>query len=210
MPTEASYLHPTPAGAYYCVSSQQSTPMRRLIQALLRGSVFPRVTQENLLAWTGMVSEEQAKQVLFHAQKLNWLQSFPESREIPIDPLEKILPVLLQGLSLQGKALLADPQGFHMASSGFPHEVAEELSALSADLASLHARRAGLLENNLGIRSGAWALVDAAGNSRIGFWPIFVGPCRFVLMVHGVPKFSCPEFVRMVWILSCRYANLRG
>jgi hypothetical protein len=210
LPAEASYLHPTPAGAYYCVSSQQSTPIRRLLQALLKDVMFPQLTLENLQAWTGTASEEHAKQILFHAQKLNWVQGFPEPQEIPGDPLEKTLPVLLKRLSLHGKVLLADPQGFYIASSGFPHEVAEELSALSADLASLHARRSGLLEDNLGMASGAWAIVDAAGNGRIGFWPVFVGPYRFVLVVNGVPKFNCPEFVRMAWVLTRRYATLPG
>jgi hypothetical protein len=109
-------------------------------------------------------------------------------------------------MSENGKVLLADMQGFYIASHGFPHEVAEELSGLSAELASIHERRSGLLMNNLGLVSNAWAIVDVFGNSQIGFWPLFIGKNRFVIAISGVPHFNQPEFVDLVWALSMRYA----
>jgi hypothetical protein len=43
--------------------------------------------------------------------------------------------------------LLADDQGFYLACNGYAHEVAEEISALSAEISMVHARRTGLLIN---------------------------------------------------------------
>jgi hypothetical protein len=103
--------------------------------------------------------------------------------------------------------LLADIQGFYLASHGFPHDVAEELSALSAELTNIHERRAVLLMDNLGVSSNAWALIDVFGNSQIGFWPLFIGSNRFVIVISGVPHFNQPEFVKLIWALSKRYAT---
>ncbi|BBL74759.1 hypothetical protein [Methylomagnum ishizawai] len=204
---EEMYAHPTPAGTYYAVSATDPNPSRRMIQSLLRKQSSPRLTLEDLRAWSEIEDEEQALSLLYHAQGLGWVQGFDAPRHCNEQPLEIQLPGLLKTLAVQGKVLLADHQGFYLASSGFPHEVAEELSALSADLANLHARRSGLLVNNLGLASSAWAIVDASGNGKIGFWPLFIGTQRFVLVISGMPHFNHPDFVNLVWILSRRYAT---
>lgn len=201
------YIHPTPAGAYYAVSATDPNPSRRMIQSLLKKQSSPSLTLESLMSWADIEDEEQVLTLLYHAQGLGWVQGFDAPRDCDDRPLEMQLPGLLKMLAIQGKVLLADSQGFYLASSGFPHEVAEELSALSADLANLHARRSGLLVNNLGLASSAWAIVDAAGNGKIGFWPLFIGTQRFVLVISGVPQFNHPDFVNLVWILSRRYAS---
>jgi hypothetical protein len=201
------YVHPTPSGTYYAVSATEPNPSRRMIQALLRKNASPRLTLEGLMSWADIEDEEQVLTLLYHAQGLGWVQGLRAPYECNSQPLEVQLPKLLKELTVQGKVLLADHQGFYLASSGFPHEVAEELSALSADLANLHARRSGLLVNNLGLASSAWAIVDAAGNGKIGFWPLFIGAQRFVLVISGVPQLNHPDFVNLIWVLSRRYAS---
>ena len=207
---EDVYIHPTPAGAFYAVSATEPNPTRKLIQFLLTKESTPPLTLEGLMAWTEMQDEDQALTLLHHAQSLGWLQGLEKPRQCNDEPLETQLPKLLKSLSIQGKVLLADQQGFYLASSGFPHEVAEELSALSADLARLHAPRSGLLVNNLGLASSAWAIVDAAGNGKLGFWPLFIGAQRFVVVISGIPQFNHPDFVHLVWAISRRYALLSG
>lgn len=205
---EDAYIHPTPSGAYYAISSTESNPSRRMIQSLLTQATSPRLTLEGVMAWANIEDEEQVLTLLHHAQGLGWVQALSSPKVCSDEPLEMQLPKLLKPLSVNGKVLLADQQGFYLASSGFPHEVAEELSALSADLATLHARRSGLLVNNLGLPSSAWAIVDAAGNSKIGFWPLFIGNQRFVLVSSGVSQFNHPDFVNLIWVISRRYALL--
>lgn len=56
------------------------------------------------------------------------MQGVDTPLQAPAGALEDVLPGLLAAISESGKVLLADDQGFYLACSGFPHEVAEELS----------------------------------------------------------------------------------
>ena len=204
--TEGLYLYPTPAGAYYAVSSNDTDKPRQFIRQLLQQPVTKALNLENLRQLTGIDDPKKCFELLHHCQKLNWVQGLNAERSYPAAPFENILPDLLSKMSESGKVLLADMQGFYLASHGFPHEVAEELSALSAELAIVHERRSGLLIKNLGLASHNWAIVDVFGNSQIGFWPLFIGKNRFIIVISGVPHFNQPEFVNLVWALSVRYA----
>ncbi|MCG8426235.1 MAG: hypothetical protein MI754_02615 [Chromatiales bacterium] len=205
--SEGLYLLPTPAGAYYAVSGIDKNPSRELLKAILSYTESPLLSVDSIKEWIKSGDDSEAYELLYHAQSLGWLEGFEEPKIPPTDALENILPVLLPDLSSNGKALLADGQGFYVASAGFPHEAAEELSALSADVANLHERHGGLLNNNLGLNSGAWALVDTAGNSQIGFWPLFIGAQRFVLVISGTPRLNQPALTSLIWTLSIRYGS---
>lgn len=199
------FIQPTPAGCYYALSTPTKSPERQLLRSLLHQDPTPALELDSLCAWSTLDDADQALALLHRAQSLRWVQGFREPLTSPQQALETLLPRLLHSFSNQGKALLADHQGFYLASSGFPHEVAEELSALSADLANLHERRVGLLQHNMGLNSSAFAIVDAAGNSRLGFWPLYIGALRFVLVISGMPHLNHPDFVTLTWLLSRRY-----
>lgn len=202
------YIYPTPAGAYYAVSSTEDDKPRRFLKQLLQQRQTPRLTIENLLMLQGeSEDEEKAFELLHHCQKLGWVQGLTEVKEFPSGALEDILPGFLKKISETGKVLLADDQGFYLALSGFAHEVAEELSALGAEISTLHMRRSGLLISNMGLGSHAWAVVNATGKSQVGFWPVFIGNNRFVITVSGTPHFNQPEFVSLAWALSIRYSE---
>lgn len=203
------FIRPTPAGAFYAVSSSKRDLTRKLIFSLLRYEESPALTLSGLLRWSGSNTEEDALELLHRAQQLGWMAAGKAPEKHPRGTVEEALPKLLPHLSDAGKVLLADNHGFYLASHGYPHETAEELSALSADLASLYERHEGLLKNNLGQPLQAWGLMDAAGNSQLGFWPLYFGEQRFVLALNGRPKFNQPAFRDMVWILAQRYADPR-
>lgn len=204
---EGLFLYPTAAGAYQATSAHEVDKPRRFLRSLLNRAQTPALNIEQLLTLAECDNETDALELLSHCQKLGWVQGSDAAIEAPKGSLEELLPGLLDKITEDGKVLLADDQGFYLACSGFPHEAAEELSALSADLAMLHSRRSGLLVNNMGIASHAWAIVDAFGNSQIGFWPVFIGSHRFVIAIAGVPHFNQPEFVTLIWALSIRYAG---
>jgi len=204
---EGLYLYPSPAGAYYAVSAPEADKPRRFLLRLLQQEQTPTLTLQQLQKLMEIDNEEKALQLLLYCQKLGWVQGVDSPIQAPQGALEEILPALLGRISESGKVLLADDQGFYLACSGFAHEVAEELSALSAELATVHKRRSGLLINNMGISSHAWAIVDPFGNSQIGFWPMFVGVQRFVLAISGVPHFNQAEFVTLAWALMMRYSK---
>lgn len=201
------FLYPTPVGAYYAVASPEQDKSRKFIQRLLKQTETPVLNSENLMSLMELEDEDKALELLHHCYSLGWVEGVEKSIESPKATLEEILPDLLKNISETEKVLLADDQGFYLACSGFPHEVAEELSALSAEIATVHKRRSGLLVNNLGIASHAWAIVDAFGNSQTGFWPVFIGDNRFVIAISGIPHFNQSDFVTLIWALSNRYAK---
>ena len=204
---ESGFLYPSPAGAYHASSSIDSDRSQGLLRALFQCRETPLLTLENLQELIALEHDSSYLELLHHCEKVGLLQNVETAIGFPDSPLEKILPDLLKSISVNGKVLLADDQGFYLASSGFPHEVAEELSALSVEIANIHRRRSGVLVNNLGITSQAWSIVNATGNSQIGFWPLFIGNNRFLIVVSGVPHFNQPEFVSLIWALSVRYAK---
>jgi hypothetical protein len=201
------YLYPTPAGAYWAISTPKANKPGRFLQRLLQQPQTPALTLEHLCHLAETEDEAKVLELLHHCQKLGWVQGVDEVLQVPQSALEILLPDLLSRISETGKVLLADEQGFYLACSGFTHEVAEELSALSADLATVHQRRSGLLISNMGIASHAWAIVDAFGCSQIGFWPLFIGDHHFVIAIAGIPHFNHTEFVTLIWALSIRYSK---
>lgn len=201
------FLYPTPSGAYYAVASSEQGKSRDFIKSLLELPETPPLNIETLMSLMNEESESKALDLLRHCQKIGWVQGVENPIESPQGLLEELLPELLKNVSETEKVLLADEHGFYWARNGFPHEVAEELSALSAEIAAVHKKRSGLLVNNLGIGSHAWAIVDAFGNSQTGFWPIFIGGNRLVIIISGIPHFNQPDFITLIWALSIRYAK---
>lgn len=205
--TEGLHLFPTPAGAYYAVCSDELDKPRQFIRKLLLRSVTPALDLKNLEQLTETENSEESCKLLYECQKMQWVQGIEKPIEYPSDLLENILPDLLSKISESGKVLLADMQGFYLACHGFPHDLAEELSALSAELTTIHERRSGQLMTNLGIPNNAWGIIDVFGNSQIGFWPLYIGKNRFVIVISGIPHFNQPEFIELIWALSIRYAE---
>ncbi len=201
------YIYLTPAGCYYAVSAQEEDPARKFLRAVLEETKTPKLSLEALQGLMLIEDADKCIALLQKCQQLGWVQGIKEPKEVPEASLEDALPELLKGISEEGKVVLADDQGFYLACNGYPHEVAEEVSVLSAEISVIHMRRAGLLMKNLGLSSHAWAIVNAAGNSQLGFWPLFIGNTRFIIAISGIPHFNQSEFISLVWMLSVRYAH---
>ena len=202
------YVMPTPAGAYYAISNNNEEPARRLLFALMSKPNSQYLTLDTLQKLSHLSEEQTALELLYRAQKLGWLQWNDDPHCSPEGTLETVVPLLLAKLSGSGKALLADEEGFYLASHGFAHETAEGVSALSADLASLYQRHHRLLQNNIGVESSAWAIVNAGGDSHLGFWPLYIGEQRFSLAITGLPTLNQPAFMQLIWFLSERYSGV--
>jgi hypothetical protein len=203
------YLQPTPAGAYAAVSSPEPNAERQLLLTLMSGSSSRRATTADLVAWTGQRTEQEALAVVHRTQANGWLEGFRQPHGPTAGSLEPIAAQALAVLSSTGHGLLADAQGFCIASRGFDAAASEFLAAVSADIASMHERHARYLADASGTSTGAWALVDMAGNSRVGFWPLFIGDHRFVLALGGLPVLNHPVLVDLVWSLTVRYGDAR-
>ena len=200
------YLAPSPAGAYYAASSTAEDPSRRVLLGLMAMEASPALTLENLRGLTGL-NAESSLELLYRMQSQHLIQGLGEPRQMIAGSLETVMPGILADLARRNKALLADAQGFYLASHGFHHETAEELAGLSADLGNLHQRHQGLISGNLALQTSAWALINAGGNSDIGFWPLYIGQHRFVLILTGLPNLNQAATVDLVWALTKRYGR---
>lgn len=199
------FLYPTPAGVFHACSSNENDKSRSFLKALLALPETPELNEKNLKKLTGL-NADKSFSLLYRCQEIGWIQGISEPKKYQEGSLDDILPGLISILSEKGKVLLADDSGFYLATSGFPHEVAEELSALSAEIAVFHERRSGLLSKNMGFSSSSWGILDAGGNSKIGFWPLYIGKTRFVMAISGIPRFNHSDFITLVWALSIRYS----
>ena len=199
------HISATPAGAYYATRSDASESARALLLRLLARDPTPELTPEAVRDLADSTDQERSLELLYRMQSLALVQRDGAAKRPPAGSLESLLPALLASLSDGGKTLLADHQGFYIATAGFPHEAAEELSALSADVATMHARHARLLHGNLNLAGANWGLIDAAGNAQLGIWNLYCGRSRFALVLSGNPRFNQQAFVDLVWLLVRRY-----
>lgn len=199
------YLAPTAAGAFYAVSSPEDEPIRRLLLALLSHHASPLVDLINLGRWLRVDDEQRALQLLHRAQTLALIQGDRKPSQLSDSGVGRELQDLLPRLSSLGKGLLVDWNGLSLMRCGLNDETAEALSALSADLVSVQLRHYARLKETLHLPIQGWAAVDAYGASRIGAWPLFVGPERLMLVLLGEPRLNQQAFVTLVWVLISRY-----
>lgn len=197
------YINITPRGAYYAVHDNDTDITQNILSKLLQFDETPSLSSETM---TTLFPDDDYS-LLHRMQKLGLVSGQKEAESAPTDNLEHILPELLGSLSDTGKALLADKSGLYLGTSGFPHEAAEELAAISASLSEVYQKHKGLLQGNMGFSQHAWGLVDAAGNAEVGFWPLYVDNHIFTLILHGLPQLNQPAFKHLVWMLIKRYTN---
>lgn len=200
------FISVTPAGAYYAVSGADDEPARRLLFGILAEPRTPALTVARLCEWIGETDTEQVLELLHRVQSVGWVTAETVARDVPGMRMETDMPALLRQLSDRQRALLADPEGFQLANSGFTHEAAEQLAALAAELAAIHQRYRGLLRGNLRLNAGGLATVDAAGHSQLGLWPLSIRGQGFLLVIAGAPQLDRRAFADAVWGLSHRYA----
>ncbi len=195
----------TPAGAFYATSSPDQEGNRAILLHVLRTGNRAPFSAEIACQWAETTDSDEALRSIFRLQRLGLLRGTHQARTDSDLRLEDALPPLLARLSDQQKTLLADENGFYLAAAGFAHEAAEELAGLSADLLSLQSRHSRLLKNNLRVNTETWGLLDPSGRSELGFWPLFIGQQRFMLIVSGTPRLQDQSFVTLVQELDKRY-----
>ncbi len=198
------YINVTPHGAYAAVKDTGSDISKEILIKLMQQDETPRLNKETLSDICS-IDEDDALDLIHKMQTVGLLSGQKEIETIPDTNLEKMLPETLAALTDSKKALLAESSGLYIGVSGFPHEAAEELAAIGANLAEVYHRHKGLLQGNLRFKQHAWGLIDAAGNNEVGFWPLYIGDTQLTLIIHGMPQFNTPEFKRLIWALVKRY-----
>jgi len=201
------YILPTPGGAYFSVSVKHESAEKLAICKLMSVDTTPAATTETLdwlYADLDVGNQEEHSKEL---QKNKLVQGIKQAETIQTGNFGDILPSVISQLSMSKRALIADSQGFCLSATGFSQGLIEEISVLAADIADLHQRRARDVDRKLDLNSSAWAIVDASGNSKLGFWPFQVGGEVFVLAIEGVPFLNHPALVELIWLLQFRYGR---
>ena len=200
-------LNITPRGAYYAVQDNAEDVTRGILTKLLHEDATLPLNDETISELCDLNAEDTSS-LLHRMQTLGLISGQSDAEDAPAANLEDVLPDILGSLSDSKKVLLAEHSGLYLGASGFPHEAAEELAAISANLSEVYERHKGLLNGNLRFNQRAWGLIDAAGNSEVGFWPLYIGYNQFALVIHGMPQLNRPAFKRLVWLLMRRYGAI--
>lgn len=199
----------TPAGAYFAVSANDEDALRTaLFDVMARPGAWPASTERWPSPDGGAAPDLPARDVVDRLLQLEWVEFAARDAEpVSAEPLERQLLELLPALSGEGRALLADHQGLPIALAGFDEIQGQGLAALSSEAIALGLRHRRLLAGSSTRTPAAWAMVDAAGNSQIGVWPLFFGQRWFALVIAGRPLLARPAFLRLVRTLVRRAAT---
>ncbi len=201
------YILPTPAGAYFLAQDNTQSWQKNVLKNIFSSDKSLKLDINNLKEIFNTSDSENLKYKIEQCQKQHLIQVVDEEFLAPTGDFEQYLNDIICKFSNKEKALLCDSQGLCIANNGFPIEMQEEISVLSADIAIMHKRRAQNINKKLGLNSQAWSIVDASGNSCLGFWPLNINKEVFVLVLEGVPFFNQIAMVDLIWALYLRYGN---
>lgn len=189
------------------VQDGSKNQQKQALSKLFSMKKTPPLTKTALMLLFGKEDIKELKQEIINCRNMRLIQVVDEELSVPDGNLQSILSDLIGRFSLQNKALLSDSQGFCIYNGGFSEQMSEEISVLSAEIAAMHERRAKDIDSKLQLNSQAWSIVDASGNSKLGFWPLHINREIFVLVVEGVPFFNQQAMVDLVWALYSNYGQ---
>ncbi len=190
------FVSATAAGCYYAIEGRDPTAARQLLTQLLSKPDTPLLSDY----------DNTAREEILDLCRSGMVTLDRQASFLPQGNLSDLLPDMLPGLSERGRVVLTESrQGLYIDYAGVKQEEAEELAVLAADLRAIAEQRKHLLEDQLNISSRAYGIVDPAGNSEIGFWPLHIADKVFTLIVLGIPRFNTDEFRTLIWALSERY-----
>ncbi len=203
--SEQLFFQVTPAGAYYATMTQEPEAQRALLLQLLSSDTSVPYIPALLSKLTGL--DESSAEALLREMTEQELLALTAQPELTVSgALEQILPDLISPLG-EGKVLLSDEQGFCLAHQGFSTDEADAVSGLAADLLMLQERHDRLINTHLGLMSSSWALVNAVGQSELGFWVLYIGREKFLLAIEGLPFLNRQPFVDLSSVLIRRYLD---
>ncbi|MFK7860614.1 MAG: hypothetical protein AB8B64_17475 [Granulosicoccus sp.] len=191
-----SFVTVTPAGCYYVVESSDPTIARQLLTKILAKPLSPALSDFHGLDRESLVELQKSGFVMFNERSLT----------LPSGNLMSLLPHVLPALSERERVVLTESrQGLYLDYSGITREEAEELAVMAANFRKMAEKRSSLLDGKLSINSRAFGVIDPAGNSEIGFWPLHISDNVFTLIILGIPRFNSAQFSTLIWALVERY-----
>lgn len=206
MNTDSLYVSVTPAGCFYAIENTRMTSERRLLKQFLAlpDAVLLSTLCDNSTGSPSLIDYDDLQQL----ESAGFVAVQPKQSHIPQGQLSTMLPRLLPELSQRGSVVLADArQGLPVDFVGVSQDDAAEMSVMAAQFQEIADRRNKLVGGQLGFSSSAVAMVDPAGSSELGFWPLHIDSEIFTLAVLGIPRFNTLPFAQLIWALVVRYSD---
>lgn len=195
-PSAEHFVNVTPAGCYHAIESHDQTSVRELLHRIMATTTSPLLTD-----FEGPDNDD-----ILKLRKSGLVSLSAPQQSLPEGNLSALLPTVLPALSERERVVLTESrQGLFLDFTGVSHDEAEELAVLAASLRNISEKRTNLLKGKLSITSRAFGIIDPAGNSEIGFWPLYISDNVFTLIVLGIPRFNSTQFCTLVWALIERY-----
>jgi len=195
-PGSDRFVTVTPPGCFYAVENNDPTIARQLLQRIMATPVSPALSSFSALDTESTYELQKSGFVVLNEQPV----SLPEGN------LTSLLPHVLPALSERERVVLTESlQGLYLDYCGVNQTEAEELAVMAATFHTMAKKRNALLVDQLSVNSRAFGVMDPAGNSEIGFWPLHISGNVFTLIILGIPRFNSAQFCTLVWTLIERY-----
>jgi hypothetical protein len=206
----SALLHwrPTSLGARYATQSAAPNPVRQLLLALMAQPAAPAASIGQMALWSGVTDPVLATRV----RDRMVLQGLLESVGAPYRPTggltDAVLSAQLAEISTLKRALLADRQGFCLASIGFSAEEIEGLAGFCAEIAAIRFRHAVGADPRSTQGVAAWQCERLGSVEDCRLQPLFIGSQRFTLLMSGPPILDNRALADMTWLLIQRYGEV--
>lgn len=202
-----SYLRITPAGCFHAVESRHVAPERACLLGLMSTTKAPRFGSFSEAA-AGLENSVMRPSGLLDLVDAGFIELAETADYLRDGNVESVLPSILPALSDCERVVLSESrQGLFLDYIGFSSDEAEELAVIASGLRAFAERSAPLLAERLAINTRAFGIIDPAGHSEIGFWPLYIGDNVFTLTILGIPRFNSAAFKQLVWTLVERYGD---
>ena len=196
-PDEERRVTTLPMGCYYATQSQEDTTYRLLLKKILAHDVTP--------ALSNFADEE--KRDLVQMSEAGLITLDEPQTSLPLGNLGHLMRYALPALSTQKSVVLSESHhALIIGYTGFSEEQAEELAVLAAQFYAIEQLQERL-KKPASLNNHAMGLMDPAGSSDVGFWPIYVADKVFCLAIAGTPRFNSDQFALLIWGLMERYGR---
>lgn len=204
----ADYLVPTDNGARYTVAEAHLNPLRALLYGIIQSAGITTNDLEQFIDDQLFGSRKAVAAALYKLQGLGLIYTQESPVVLPQAAAIESLEHFLGQISSEGKALLADRNGFVMASHGFKNEAARELAAVGTDMTPMGARISGEMEQDVNAEQEIWELTINRKGDKITFMRLFIGSLPFLVAIGGQLNTKPNVFLQLMAILINRYLGM--
>lgn len=198
-----TFVVPTAAGVIQAVAAPGDT-RSTVVLGLLQGGASRPIPLERLAKRANLADRKAVGSILFQLQRLAWVSGDLQPFAPPVEPPGESLPSLISLLSPLGKGVLADAQGFCVATAGYPESQARRLCALATKAFPLMLQFRDELEKP-GPGPTGLVLGGLDPHCTVTVRPVHVGERLFHLLLAGEADLDSPAFVHLIAVLARRY-----